>query len=87
MTDSGIDGLLLCHQVVEREQQRVRPDVVPALREGSQRGADFMAAQPTAEMTTDHTGLTLRVEHAAPLLGLAPLNIGQVEIHAQCLRG
>ncbi|MGW2652201.1 hypothetical protein ACWC1D_00845 [Streptomyces sp. NPDC001478] len=42
-----------------------------------------MTTQPTAETTTDPTGLTLRVEHTAPLLDLPVLDIWQVQIQAE----
>ena len=41
-----------------------------------------MTTQPTAAITTDPTGLTLRVEHTAPLLDLHVLDIWQVQIQA-----
>ncbi|MCQ1577200.1 hypothetical protein [Streptomyces parvus] len=44
-----------------------------------------MTTQPTAELTTDPTGLTLHVEHTAPLLDLPVLDIWQVQIRAEGL--
>ncbi|MEW2493764.1 hypothetical protein AB0942_09475 [Streptomyces nodosus] len=42
-----------------------------------------MTTQPTAKAATDPTGLTLRVEHTAPLLDLPVLDIWQVQIQAE----
>lgn len=42
-----------------------------------------MTIQPTAVIASDPSGLTLRVEHTAPLLDLPVLDIWQVQIQAQ----
>ncbi|MGW2425186.1 hypothetical protein ACWC0C_39105 [Streptomyces sp. NPDC001709] len=42
-----------------------------------------MTIQPTASITTDPTGLTLRVEYTASLLDLPVLDIWQVQIQAE----